>query len=66
MKDGKRHIRYVHRLVAQAFIRYKKYLPEVDHINGCRWDNRVTNLHWVTHGENMKLAVERRNNMEGK
>lgn len=37
----------IHRLVAQAFIPNPENLPEVDHINTIRDDNRLENLHWV-------------------
>lgn len=43
----------IHRLVAQAFILNHNNKPQVDHINGDKFNNNVTNLRWVTQSENM-------------
>ena len=52
MGNGKGRTEKVHRLVAIAFIDNPDNLPEVNHINHQRDDNRVENLEWVTHKEN--------------
>lgn len=49
--------RYVHRLVAEAFVPGDKTLI-VAHLDGSRDNNRYTNLAWVTQKENMEHARE--------
>ena len=46
-KDGKQKSYRVHRLVAQEFIPNPHNLLEVNHIDGNKQNNSVTNLEWV-------------------
>lgn len=48
----------IHRLVALAFIENKDNLPEVNHIDGDKKNNCVTNLEWVSGKENIKKSFE--------
>ena len=58
-KDKKVKQKYVHRLVAEAFLPNPQNKRCVDHINGNTFDNSVNNLRWVTHKENMNNPITR-------
>lgn len=57
-KNGYQHLSLdckdyrVHRLVAQAFIKNPNNYRDVNHKNGNKLDNRVSNLEWVSHSQN--------------
>jgi hypothetical protein len=51
-KNNKQNILYVHRLIAEHFIDNPKKLPCVNHINGIKNDNSISNLEWCSYSEN--------------
>ena len=52
-ENGESHRKQVRRLVAEAFIPCPDSSYEVDHINLVRDDNRVENLRWLSHQDNV-------------
>ncbi|PGA79627.1 hypothetical protein COL94_28860 [Bacillus wiedmannii] len=58
-KNGKRKCVLIHRLIAQTFIPNTENKFQVNHVNGIKTDNRVSNLEWVDITENQKETVKR-------
>lgn len=54
--NGRQIVEKIHRLVAEAFIGPKPNGFEVNHKDGNKLNNRVQNLEYVTHAENMRHA----------
>jgi hypothetical protein len=53
-EHNKQHTRYVHRLIAEAFLDKPNGCDVVNHINGVKTDNSIRNIEWTTyHGNNL-------------
>lgn len=56
-KDGKRENKKIHQLVAIAFIPNPDGLPQVNHKDEDKANNRVDNLEWCTHEYNSNYGT---------
>lgn len=57
-KNGIHKKNYIHRLIAVAFIPNESGKKCINHIDGNKTNNNISNLEWVTHSENNKHAMK--------
>lgn len=55
---GQRATQYLHRIIAQLFLKNPKNKPCVNHLDGDKENNNYENLEWVTRSENEKHAYK--------
>lgn len=58
-KNNKPVCDYIHRMVGELYIPNPDNLPEIDHLDGNRFNNHYTNLEWVTSKENHDRAKQK-------
>lgn len=62
--NGKRHLRYIHRLVAEAFIPNPNNYKEVNHIDSNPSNNNVFNLEWCDRKYNLDYMIRHQNEIK--
>lgn len=56
-KDGKNYWRYIHRLVAEAFLPNPNNLPEINHKDENPYNNQIENICWTNHNGNINWGT---------
>lgn len=59
LRIDNKYIRYLlHRLVAQSFIPNPENKPEINHKDGDKTNNHISNLEWMTKEENIEHSIK--------
>lgn len=64
--DGTQKVMSVHKLIAKTFIPNPDNKPQINHIDGNKLNNKVSNLEWCTVKENIQHAYKTGLNKGGK
>ncbi len=57
-KSGVKKTVLIHTVVGNHFVDNPLSLPEINHKNFDRTDNRAVNLEWMSHGDNIRYSYE--------
>lgn len=57
-KNNTKYVRNQHRLLTLAFIPNPNNLPQVNHIDGDKLNNHISNLEWISNSDNMSHAYK--------
>ena len=65
-KNGKRNNKYIHRLVAEAFLDKCDGQEYINHIDFNKKNNNISNLEWCTQKENINYSIKKGRYISGK
>ena len=57
-ENGKKYYKRVHRIVAETFLPNPLNLPQVNHIDGNKLNNDVSNLEWCSNAQNTQHGYD--------
>jgi hypothetical protein len=60
--DGKKKSKYIHRLIAEAFLENPNNYPDVHHKDNNKSNNNICNLEWTTRSKNCRMSSKPKKN----